>query len=262
MKEMTEILEELNLENGSNYKLGVLKKYQDNDTVKRLFKMALDKVSHTYNISMKNINYTPQSGRPISLINALDILENEFCTRAVTGNKAIERLEYILSCVSESDAIIIEKIIGRDLKVNVGRTTANKVWKGLIVKPPYERCDIGTKKNVEKNIDFNQKVYSQCKMDGQYRSAICEPSNTVMMSRSGEEQEFPLIESDIKTMEIDGYVLIGELTIVLDEPLFEHLSELYKKSPETIKELEKILNSDNKVLPRSISNGLINSLNV
>jgi hypothetical protein len=37
-----EILEELNLDNGSNYKLDVLKKHKDNELLKRVFAMALE----------------------------------------------------------------------------------------------------------------------------------------------------------------------------------------------------------------------------
>ena len=128
---INEILEELNLENGSNYKIKVLQKYKDNELLKRVLKLTYDKVQYVFGITMRNIHYTNVS-ESLSLEQALDILENEFCTRDVTGNAAIERLTYVLSNLSEINSKIIEKIISRDLKLNLGKTQINKVFKDLI----------------------------------------------------------------------------------------------------------------------------------
>ena len=53
--ETYKILQELNLENGSNYKLDVLRKYKDQEELKQVLKMTYDKVAFTFGISMKNI---------------------------------------------------------------------------------------------------------------------------------------------------------------------------------------------------------------
>jgi len=45
-----QILQELNQENGSNYKMAVLRKYKDNELLKLVLKMAYDKVSYTFGI--------------------------------------------------------------------------------------------------------------------------------------------------------------------------------------------------------------------
>ena len=211
---MKKILDELNLENGSNYKLSVLKKYQDNELLKRVLKMTLDKVKYTYGITMKNIDYSTWRMDTCTLETALDILENKFCTREYTGNRAVEELTLILSSLTKDDATILERIIGRDLKINVSTSTVNKVWKNLVTEPGYERCDIGTKKNVEKNIDFKELVFSQIKMDGTYRSTILEDDITIM-SRSGQEGIFPYIESEAKLIQevLPDVALLGEFTL-------------------------------------------------
>jgi hypothetical protein len=72
----------------------------------------------------------------------------------VTGNKAIELLTNILSQMKKEDALVIEKVLGRDLKINVGRTNINKVFKDLITKPVYQRCDIFTEDRYD---DIKQK---------------------------------------------------------------------------------------------------------
>jgi hypothetical protein len=45
---MFDIMTELNLDNGTNYKLDILKENQDNIFLQRLLKMTYDKVSYTF----------------------------------------------------------------------------------------------------------------------------------------------------------------------------------------------------------------------
>lgn len=207
------ILDELNLENGSNFKKGVLTKHKDNMLLQRVLKMALDKVQHTYGVTMKNVQYTPEKGSGNTLEQALDFLENELCTRNITGNNAIEALKFNLEFLSKDDANVIERIIGRDLKIRLGRTEINKVFKDLITKPPYMRCDIGTEANVSK-LNFKEGVYSQLKADGTYRSAIREVDSTTFMSRPGIEEEFPVLKAEFDSLNLDGeYAFLGELTV-------------------------------------------------
>jgi len=208
---MQKILDEINLENGSNYKKAVLKKYKDNELLKKLLKMTYDKTAFTYGITMKNV-HTGSSENTNSLEWALDLLQNELATRKITGNAAIGTVENILEAMSEADAEIIKKVLDRDLKLNLGRTTINEVFKGLIVKIPYCRCDIGTKQNIIKNINFNEKVYSQIKMDGTYRACTI-TDDIIFTSRSGKEDEFYILKEQIKKLNLKDCVLIGELTL-------------------------------------------------
>ena len=216
---MKSLLDELNLENGSNYKKAVLLKYQDNELLKRIFAMALDKVSYTYGITMKNITYTTVEAPYGDLATSLDVMEREFVTRNTTGNKAGELLVDILSILSEDDAYIIERILDRDLKTRLGRTEVNKVWKNLIVKPPYTRCEIGTEANILKNMpvdkdgNFINKVYSEVKMDGTFRRAVKDGEEVEITSRPGIESSFPLIETQLQSIEVEGVVFIGEMTL-------------------------------------------------
>jgi len=212
------IIEELNLENGSNYKKAVLKKYEDNELLKRVLKMTYDRVSYTYGITMKNV-HADTSKNTETLEWGLDLLENELVTRNTTGNAAISLVENILEAMSETDRIIIERILDRDLKIRLGRTEINKVFKNLIVKSPYTRCEIGTEKNILKNMpiykdgNFKNKVYSQLKMDGTFRRAIIDGENVEITSRPGIVSSFPLIEKQLLSLGIEGYVFIGEMTL-------------------------------------------------
>ena len=209
---MTNILNELNLDNGTNYKINTLKKYSNNEDLKRLLKMTYDKVAFTYGVTMKNVPEVKLYSGKNSLTYALTVLEKDLATRNVTGNAAIDLVYRTLCSLSSENAKIIEKVLDRDLKINMGRTNINKVFKNLIIKPPYERCDIGTEKNL-KALNFSDGVYAQVKIDGTYRSSTVDNENVIIMSRTGNEDVFPIIERDIKTFNISGYTLIGEMTL-------------------------------------------------
>jgi len=85
------IIDELNAENGSNYKLAVLKKHADNELFKRVLKMAYDKVAFTYGVTMKNVDtYEPTDIQPLEY--ALDILENKLCIHASLHKKSRMRI--------------------------------------------------------------------------------------------------------------------------------------------------------------------------
>lgn len=214
-----EILNELNESNSTNYKKAVLEKYMDNVLLQRVLKMANDRVTFTYGVTMKNIpeicNYIGNT----SLENALDVLETQFATRNTSGNAALLMLEQLLSSLSKEDAYVIERILDRDLKIRLGRTEINKVFKNLIVKPPYTRCEIGTKANITKNMpmdkegNFKNKVYSDIKMDGTFRRAVVDGTNVEITSRPGITSSFPLIEDQLRFLQADGYVFIGEMTL-------------------------------------------------
>jgi len=214
MENIKSIIDELNQENGSNFKMAVLKKYNDNELLKRVLKMTYDKVSFTYGVTMKNVTISDElEGNPQPLEWALDMLESRLATRETTGNDALDLVSLMLSELTEDDAFIVEKILDRDLRINLGRTNINKVFKNLIVKPPYTRCEIGTKKNISKNIDFTKKVYSQKKEDGTFRRALLDAGTVEITSRPGIETKFPLIEAELLSLNVDGYVFIGEMTL-------------------------------------------------
>jgi ATP-dependent DNA ligase len=209
---ISEILEEINLENGSNYKLEVLKKYKDDELFTKVLSMTYDKVKYTYGITMKNIKYMPEAMHSTSnsweLIEALDFISSYFCSRILTGNEALNNLTLVLERLSKEDAKVLEKVIGRDLKINIGRTSINKVHKDLITKPAYMRCDVYSEKT-SKNIKFPAVVQLKC--DGRFCSVIVDSGKATFISRSGEEQEFPELAKTFAMVQDGTY--IGEMLV-------------------------------------------------
>jgi ATP-dependent DNA ligase len=206
MKTIYEIIQELNESNSSNYKLEVLKKYQDNELLKRVLKFTYDKVAYNFYVTMKNINRNGEWNHGAkTLEEALDILENELVTRNYTGNAAIGLIEAIFNDLSEEDGFVFEKIIDRDLRINLGRKQINKVFKKLITEFPYMRCSLMDKLN---RIEYPAIV--QEKMDGTYRSIVVDEDIEVY-ARSGEKSNLPYFESCLEGLPKGVY--IGELLI-------------------------------------------------
>ncbi len=221
-KEIHQIIEELNASNGSNHKIDVLKANKNNALLQRVLKMTYDKVAFTYGISLRSLiiaNDELGCGK-ITLTEALDALENEFATRKVTGNAAVDRLEYLLANTEDAEtADILLKVINRDLRINMGRSNINKVFGGLIIKPVYMRCGVYNEKTAKK---FDPEgAFVQLKADGSYREFNVQQNiGVTCTSRQGEEYHYPQIEDALLETGLTG-VFFGELTVYRDGKLLD-----------------------------------------
>ena len=266
-----EILKELNESNSSNYKLDVLKKYTDHDLLKRVLSLATDKVKYNFGIGKTILAKFTNKDRQdkMDLDTMLDFLEFELATRNLTGNAASDRLEFLLTQCSVNNAEIIEKIISRDLKINCGRTQINKIFKDLITKPIYMRCDTYSKKTASK-INFNNGAFIQKKADGTFRTFSVTDESVTSTSRSGEDYSYPIHFAELSKYPNGNY--IGELTVIMHDDLLPVFEEKLRKSKEDEEkeailimlskyEEHKMLNKE-YILPRGFGNGLLNSLEV
>ena len=209
---MYNILSEINLENGSKYKARVITKHKDNKTLYRVFQMAYDTVKFSYGVgktTLEKIEYPWVKKSTITIDEALDILENEFCTKRVTGNAAIARLGELFSYLDSEDRYVISRVIERDLRINFGKTQINKIFNDIITKPVYMRCDVYSSKSA-KNVKFP--AYVQLKADGTYREFTVHNGVVTSRSRSGETYVYPVINKQMR--ELPDGVYIGELTIM------------------------------------------------
>ena len=213
MKSISEIINELNIENGSNYKLSVLKKYTDHKQLQRVLQMTHDRVKYTYGLSAKrwltNADvYKDPIGETTTLDAALDFMANSLATREVTGNQAHDMMESILLSLSAEDTDVVLKVLNRDLRTNMGRTQINKVFPDLIMKPVYMRCGIFGPKTAK---DISFPAFIQLKADGTYREASVSGGKVEFVSRSGESYVYPLLEMCL-AQSPDGYY-VGELLV-------------------------------------------------
>lgn len=240
----------VNLENGSNYKISVLEKYK-NPLLERILKMCYDRVSYTYGISLNTVmNFENDLSTETILEDALNLLE-KLSEREFTGNQALRLAKIQIESLPKQDAEIIKNIIDRDMKINLGTTSINKVFPGLIQKPVYMRCSTYNDKTAKK---IKYPALIQKKSDGTYREFTVSSGVVQSLSRSGESYEYPVLFEQMKDLK-DG-VYVGELVVKASQWLLDSL-----EADDKVTELkEKFLTNPDLILPRELGNGLINSL--
>jgi hypothetical protein len=209
MTSIKSILDEISSSAGSNGKMGTLRKYIDNDTLRHVLYNAKSKRIKFY---LKQIPEYTTNGKNMPLEWALDQLM-DISSRNVTGHEAVKHLEDILSSVCVDDAYVIERIIDKDLKFGLGTTYINKVFKDLIEDTPYMGAKSFDEKLARKIFDKGGIAVSQVKMDGRYCNAIIRSGEVELESRQGETT----FVGDAKFLRelsvMQDCVLNGELTI-------------------------------------------------
>lgn len=219
------ILNELRNTSSINQKIEILTQNKDNLELKDVLKSTYDNIN--YYVTSKNLQINWQKNSlNFSLNYIINKFKSELSTRNVTGNNALSLVEELLNN-AESQEIVDTSllILDRDLKLGLGKTLINKVWKDLVKDTPYMRCGVFSEKLAKK---INFPAICQLKADGRFTYAIKNDNEVIFESRSGELTEFPLLKNEFLKL-ADG-VYVGEL-------LVKNISD------------------------RTIANGLINSLN-
>jgi hypothetical protein len=219
---INEIFVRLAEEPGRNTKIEILKEHQDNELLKRVIFLALDPFTQFYIRKIPEYTHAAdnQADSLDSVISSLEVLSS----RAVTGNAAIEFLVKLLSSLRADDALVLERVISKDLKCGVSESTVNKVWPNLIHEYPCMLASAFDQKLVDK-VTFP--AYVQLKSDGMRFNAIVKNGNVEFRSRSGKEIQIadPLFEQPFITlaksygidMVFDGELLcVDETGRVLD----------------------------------------------
>src|SRR6056300_1349090 len=110
---MLNIINDLANEPGRNAKIDILEKNRDNELLKKVIGLALDPMKQFY--IRKIPSYTRDQDTSLDLNMALDSL-SQLSDREVTGNAAIEFLRVLLTSLTEDDAVVLERVIQKDLK--------------------------------------------------------------------------------------------------------------------------------------------------
>lgn len=205
------IFDEIKNESSTKKKVEILSKYKDNELLKKVLYLT---DSPRVKFYIKQIpDYTPQEkgygGKLERVIEThLKIIQN----REVTGHAAIELLRNTLSSLEAHDSYIVERIIEKDCKINLGTTLINKVFPDLIEETPYMGAKAYDLKLVKKLLDKDY-VLSQTKMDGRYCNAVIEDGFVKLESRQGEVTR---VEGAMFLKQLENFgdcVLNGELTM-------------------------------------------------
>lgn len=196
-----------------SHKIAVLEQQKTNALLYKVLFMALNPYVNFY---IKKIPpYKPTGSQ--SLEWALSELYR-LSIREFTGNAAIKHLSDILNSVSNDDAVVISRIIGKDLRCGVAEATVNTVVEGFI--PTYP-CLLASpySQDTVKNIKFP--AYSQLKADGVRANAVVENGLITIFGRSGRYFDvLGFLNQDLlelsKHVPYKNFVLDGELVVVDD----------------------------------------------
>lgn len=172
--------------------------------------LALDPFTNFY--IRKIPKYKTGIGPYTSLQHALDKLF-ALSARQVTGNAGIEFLTKVLEELEPEDALVIERVIEKDLRCGVSEATVNKIWPNLVPTYPCMLAS-GYEDKLINKITWPANV--QLKLDGMRFNAIVKGGTVEFRSRNGKllnllgqlEQEFLAIAGD------DEVVFDGELNVM------------------------------------------------
>lgn len=200
-----EILEQLRNTSSTKEKFNILLSHKDNKDLEKVLKYTYDKVDFTYGVTPTTVlDFDSNEYSDKEMFEVLDILNR----REVTGHSALALAKNFYESCDKTIKDLFLKILDRDLKIGVNEKTLNKVFKGIVPRPHYERCDILNEKTLKK---FTFPGYIQLKCDGTYREAYVHNGIVEFKTRSGESYMNPVLEEILKTLP-DGYYL-GEFTL-------------------------------------------------
>jgi len=219
-----DILNEIESDSKRTHKLAVIEKNKNNDLFKKVLQAALDPYTQYY--IRKIPLYTWPAIPSMTLCEALVQLKR-LSAREMTGHAAINHLTNILSAVHSDDAVVIERIIGKDLRCGAADSTVNTIIPGLI--PTF---DVMLSHKDISGIRYPAIV--QCKLDGARCHLYFDGNTATAFSRSGNE-----------------FQLLGALNDSARE---------YMKPFETW-DGELVFFKNGKALERKASNGLANKAN-
>ena len=193
---------------------------KDNELLKQVYFLAYDPFTQFY--QRKIPKYTPNPN-PVgdNLDWGMDQLVTMLASRKVTGNAAIEHLQYVLENVSDKNALVLERIIGKDLKCGASDSTANKIWPGLVHDYPCMLASGYDEKLVAK---IKWPAFAQLKMDGMRFNAIVKDGKCEFRTRNGKEVNLlGNLEAEFIALAAgNNTVFDGEL-VVMDEEDWQYL---------------------------------------
>jgi ATP-dependent DNA ligase len=213
--EIIDLLDDLAANPSRNYKTDKLKEHEDNKVLREVVRLALDPFTQFY---IRKIPKYEAKGNGC-LMEAMDKLF-ELSNRLVTGNAGVEHLTQVLTSLSPKNAMVIERIIAKDLKCGVSTATANDVWMGLIKEYPCMLASGYEEKLVDK-IQWPAMV--QLKMDGMRFNAIVRDGKCEFKSRNGKtidllgnlEQEFVELSNGVDCV-FDGELVVSYFDGLMD----------------------------------------------
>jgi DNA ligase-1 len=233
LQHFRDFVKEINESNSRLYKQSVLKKYRDDEVIKKYLQIAFDPFKR-YGISSKKLYKEVHVGEvrcPLTIFELFDYLEEHNTGRDIDIAVCQITLEWLASDDVEC-YYLLEKLICKDLVIGVDSKVINKEIPNCV-----PRFDVMlAQKYFDKPERIEGKLFAiTTKLDGFRLIAIKDSNGDVKFySRVGQPVEGLIeIEAELKEHFPNNYALDGELTIsnYFDMPS----KEAYKKASKIIR---------------------------
>jgi hypothetical protein len=218
-----EIICQLDATTGRLEKESILLKNASDPNLKEAFRLALCPFTQFFIRKIPEYKVGEESMTLEEGMKALKPLSD----RTIRGYDARDYLVDILSQLEISDAVIIKRIIGKNLRCGVSEATVNKIWPGLIPTFPCMLCS-----PLKPGLKFDFPALVQIKMDGLRFNAIVKGGLVEFRTRNG------------KTLDLKG-CLEREFRIMADGRDQVYDGELL------------VVDFDENILPRQTGNGIL-----
>lgn len=204
-----QLLYDIQNTSSSNDKIELLSRYKNNEVVKLMLRVALDKnlvTSLGEKKLSKTVNKTPDSTIEISdlrtgIIKILDYVISKECSGK---DNDIVKVQTALSYYSEEERYMLNKIIAKTLNIGINKKNVNKAIPDLI--PIFNVMLAYNADNVD-----NDDIYAfTVKLDGNRFVVKCENGTKTAYSREGLKLEY-FDDFLSKLNLIDGYMYDGEI---------------------------------------------------
>ena len=232
-----DFVNEIMVSNSRLHKQAVLKKYADDDVVKRYLQIAFDPYK-VFGISTKKLTKDVFHGDIEVILDVLDLFE--YLEEYNTGRDydiAVCRicLDYIASEDREC-AELLEKLICKDLSIGCDSKTINKEIPGLI--PTFDV--MLANKYFDKSTYVEGKKFAiTTKIDGGRIIALKENGQVSFFTRAGQKYEGLVdLESEMLRLLPDNWCLDGEITL-LSNPKALTSKEQYKETMKIVRTKDK-----------------------
>lgn len=210
------------------FKEQTLQENEHNTVLKRVFYLAYQPTLNFYTKKIPafavNTGATVFDEEPLSLSDALNSLEDIIAGRKLTGGAASKHLAMLLGLLHPDDAEVLSRVVLRDLRIDCGANTANKVWKGLVLDVPYMRCSLPKEVDL-KAFPWATGLYSQLKSDGSFTNVnVYKDAEVELMTRNGNVypvEDFTDIVNEFRSKSCTNAQFHGELTVYKDGVLME-----------------------------------------
>lgn len=213
----------------TNEKIDILKRNKDNELLMWYMKLTVCP-SVNYYITSKTFPSVSVIGNNEFGRTKIKPLVHILSSRIATGEAAINRVADTLRDLNKNGQELLKMMLLKDLRAGVSVSTVNKVWPGLCLQVPYQRCSLPTESTL-KHFSDGKLALVQLKGDGMFVAMV--RSTKEMFTRNG--SKFP-------------------------EWLAPYLLQFPNKLDDGVFEGELLCYREGKLLPRKEGNGILNSV--